>query len=67
MVNFLDVSSPIISFVLFSLLTIPVVKAIRRRKSKRTALFSCWAVIVFLTAVVAVANLAIKYYDQASI
>jgi len=66
MVNFLDVSSPIISFVLFSLLTIPVVKTIRRRKSNRSALFSCWAVIVFLTAVVAVANLAIKYYDQAS-
>jgi NADH-quinone oxidoreductase subunit N len=66
MVNFLDVSSPIISFVLFSLMTIPVVNAIRRRKSKRAALFSCWATIVFLTAVLAVANLAIKYYDQAS-
>jgi proton-translocating NADH-quinone oxidoreductase chain N len=65
MVNFLDVSSPIISFVLFSLLTIPVVKAIRRRKSKRSALFSCWAVIIFLTSGVAVANLAIRYYDQA--
>jgi proton-translocating NADH-quinone oxidoreductase chain N len=66
MVNFLDVSSPIIGFVLFSLLTIPVVKAIRRRKSKRTVLFSCWAAIVFFTTVAAVANLAIKYYDQAS-
>ncbi|HVP92334.1 MAG TPA: NADH-quinone oxidoreductase subunit N, partial [Acidobacteriota bacterium] len=40
--------------------------AIRRRKSKRTVLFACWTVIVFVTAVLAVANLAIKYYDQAS-
>jgi proton-translocating NADH-quinone oxidoreductase chain N len=66
MVDLLDVSLPIISFVLFSLLTIPAVKAIRSRKSKRSALFSCWAVVVFLTAAAAVANLAIRYYDQAS-
>jgi NADH-quinone oxidoreductase subunit N len=66
MVNFLDVSSPIVSLVLFSLLTIPVMKVIRRRKSKRTFLFSCWAAVIFLTTVATVANLAVKYYDQAS-
>ncbi|MGB8779166.1 MAG: NADH-quinone oxidoreductase subunit N [Candidatus Bathyarchaeia archaeon] len=66
MVNILDVSSPIISFVLFSLLTIPVVKAIRKRPSKRTALSLCWFAIVFVTATATVANLAIKYYDQSS-
>jgi NADH-quinone oxidoreductase subunit N len=66
MVNILDVSSPIISFVLFSLLTIPVVKAIRKRPSRRTALSLCWFAIVFVTATATVANLAIKYYDQSS-
>lgn len=66
MVSILDVSLPIISFVLFSLLTIPVVRAIRKRKSKITVLSSCWAAIVFFTATATVANLAIKYYDQAS-
>jgi proton-translocating NADH-quinone oxidoreductase chain N len=66
MVSILDVSLPIISFVLFSLLTIPVVRAIRKRKSKGTVLSSCWAAIVFSIATATVANLAIKYYDQAS-
>jgi proton-translocating NADH-quinone oxidoreductase chain N len=66
MVSILDVSSPIISFILFSLLTIPVVRAIRKRESRRTTLSLCWSAIVFVTATATVANLAIKYYDQAS-
>ncbi|HVP16238.1 MAG TPA: NADH-quinone oxidoreductase subunit N [candidate division Zixibacteria bacterium] len=64
MVNIFDVASPIIGFVLFSLLTIPVVKAIRKRESKRTALFLGWFALVFATATATVTNLAMKYYDQ---
>jgi NADH-quinone oxidoreductase subunit N len=66
MVDVLDVSSPIVSFVLFSLLTIPVIRVIRRRKSKRTVLSCCWAAVIFVTATATVANLAIKYYGQSS-
>ena len=67
MVSILDVSLPIISFVLFSLLTIPVIKTIRKRKSKRTALSFGWFSVIFITAIAAVANLAIKYYEQSSL
>ena len=66
MIEILDVSLPIISFVLFSLLTIPVVKAIRKRKTKRTVLTIGWFLTVFVTAAVTVANLAVKYYEQPS-
>jgi proton-translocating NADH-quinone oxidoreductase chain N len=65
MLNILDVSSPIIIFVVFSLLTIPVVKAIRKRGSRRTLSFG-WFVVIFAAATAAVVNLAIKYYDQSS-
>ena len=67
MISILDVSLPIISFVLFSLLTIPVTKTIRKRKSKRTALSFGWFSVIFITAIAAVANLAIKYYEQSSL
>ncbi len=66
MIEILDVSLPIISFVLFSLLTIPVVKVIRKRKSKTTVLTLGWFLMVFITAAITVANLAIKYYEQPS-
>jgi proton-translocating NADH-quinone oxidoreductase chain N len=66
MVNIFDVSSPIISFVLFSLLTVPVVKAIRRRQSKRNAFSFGWFAIVFGAATATVVNLAMKYYNQSS-
>lgn len=66
MIEILDVSLPIISFVLFSLLTIPVVKAIRKRKSKKTILTLGWFSIVFSIAAIPVANLTIKYYEQPS-
>jgi len=66
MIEILDVSLPIISFVLFSLLTIPVVKAVRKRKSKTTVLVLGWFSMIFITAAITVANLAIKYYEQPS-
>jgi len=66
MIRILDVSLPIISFVLFSLLTIPVIKTIRKRKSKTTALSLGWFAVIFITATATVANLAIKYYEQSS-
>jgi len=66
MIGILDVSLPIISFVLFSLLTIPVVKAIRKRKNKTTVLVLGWFSTVFITAAITVANLATKYYEQPS-
>jgi len=66
MIGILDVSLPIISFVFFSLLTIPVVKAIRKRKSKTTVLVLGWFSMVFITAAITVANLATKYYEQPS-
>ena len=66
MIEILDVSLPIISFVLFSLLTIPVVKAIRKRKGETTVLITVWSLTVFITAAVTVMNLAIKYYEQPS-
>jgi proton-translocating NADH-quinone oxidoreductase chain N len=66
MIEILDVSLPIISFILFSLLTIPVVKAIRKRKSKTTVLTLGWFSMVFIIAAIPVANLAIKYYEQPS-
>jgi proton-translocating NADH-quinone oxidoreductase chain N len=67
MIGILDISLPIVSFVLFSLLTIPVTKTIRKRKSKRTALSFGWFSVIFITAIAAVANLAIKYYEQSSL
>ena len=66
MISILDVSLPIISFVLFSLLTIPVIKTIRKRKSKTTPLSLGWFAVIFITATATVANLAIKYYEQSS-
>jgi proton-translocating NADH-quinone oxidoreductase chain N len=66
MITIWDISLPIVSFVLFSLLTIPVVKAIRKRKSGTTALSLGWFAVAFITAAAAVANLAVKYYDQSS-
>jgi len=64
MIDILEVSLPIIVFVLFSLLTIPVVKAIRKRKNGKTSLFLGWFSIVFVIATIVVANLAVKYYEQ---
>jgi len=66
MTEILDISLPVIVFVLFSLLTIPVVKTIRKRKIGKTALKLGWFSIVFTIAVISVANLTLKYYAQPS-
>ena len=64
MIGILDVFLPIISCVLFSLLTIPIVKATHKIKSKRNAVILIWFLMVFITVAITVANLAIKYYEQ---
>jgi proton-translocating NADH-quinone oxidoreductase chain N len=65
-IEVLDVFLPIVSFILFSLLTIPMVKVIRKRKKHLTVHTLIWFSIVFITAAVTVANLTIKYYEQPS-
>jgi NADH-quinone oxidoreductase subunit N len=66
MIGVLDVFSPIIIFILFSLMTIPVLKIIRRAKTKKTFTTLLWFAAVFVTAIITVANLAAKYYEQPS-
>ena len=66
MISILDVSLPIISFVLFSLLTIPVVKIIRKRENNRVALSVGWSALIFVIASATVVNLSNKYYEQSS-
>ena len=61
MIEILDVALPIVSLVVFALLTIPTLKAIRKSTHK-TALTLLWFAVVFLFTFGAVANLAIKYY-----
>jgi NADH-quinone oxidoreductase subunit N len=64
MIKLLDVSLPIITFVLSSLLTIPVVKIIRKRESGKTVLELCWFLAISIVAGITVANLALKYYAE---
>lgn len=66
MIEILDATLPVITFVLFSLLTIPVVKAIRKRKSGKTILKLGWFSSAFIIAIITMANLASKYYAQSS-
>lgn len=66
MIEILDALSPTITFVLFSLLTIPVVKVIRKRESGKNAMKLSWFLAVFTIAGVTVANLALKYYAEPS-
>lgn len=62
MVDIFDAALPIISLIAFSLLTIPVFKAIRRTNHK-TALTLVWFAVVFTTVFFTVANLSAKYYQ----
>jgi len=65
MVDFVDVVLPIASLAVFSLLTVPVFRAIRR--TKHTTGFSLvWFGIVFATVFATVGNLTSKYYAVAS-
>jgi len=66
MIEILDTALPTIVFILFSLLTIPVVKTIRKRKSGKTAFKVGWFSVAFIIATISVVNLASKYYAQPS-
>jgi proton-translocating NADH-quinone oxidoreductase chain N len=65
MVGIVDVALPIISLVVFSLLTIPVFRVIRKTQRK-TAWTLIWFSAVFIVSGVAVANLTSQYYSLAS-
>jgi NADH-quinone oxidoreductase subunit N len=66
MMGILDAFLPIIVFVLASLLTIPMVKTVRKMKRGKTLLELGWFSAVFIAAIITVANLALKYYSQPS-
>jgi proton-translocating NADH-quinone oxidoreductase chain N len=65
MVEIFDVVLPIISLVVFALLTIPVFRVLRRSQHK-TAFTLVWFLTVFLVSGAAVANLTSKYYSLPS-
>ena len=65
MVELLDVVLPIISLIVFALLTLPVFRVIRKSQRK-TALTLAWFFTVFAVTGAAVANLAFKYYSLPS-
>ncbi len=65
MVELLDVVLPIISLVVFALLTLPVFRFIRKSQH-RTAFTLGWFAIVFAVAGATVANLTLKYYSLPS-
>ena len=65
MVELLDVVLPIISLIVFALLTLPVFRVIRKNKRK-TALTLAWFFTVFAVTGAAVANLTLKYYSLPS-
>ncbi len=62
MISVYDVAFPIVTLVVFALLTIPVFRLIRKTGHK-TALTLIWFGIAFAFAFGAVANMAIKYYQ----
>jgi proton-translocating NADH-quinone oxidoreductase chain N len=64
-IELLDVAWPIISLVVFALLTIPVFRFIRK-SSHQTVLMLSWFSIVFVIAFVGVAILAQKYFSLPS-
>jgi proton-translocating NADH-quinone oxidoreductase chain N len=61
MVGIFDVAFPIVSLIAFSLLTIPVMRGIRKT-GHTTALTLVWFALAFSVAFAAVANLALQYY-----
>ncbi|MEM3616472.1 MAG: NADH-quinone oxidoreductase subunit N [Candidatus Bathyarchaeia archaeon] len=65
MIELSDASLPIIAFVLFSLLTIPVVKITRKKGNAKNVLI-LWFLTIFVIAGLTVANLALKYYAEPS-
>jgi proton-translocating NADH-quinone oxidoreductase chain N len=65
MVGIVDVILPIVTLVAFAILTVPVLRLIRRNKRK-TALTLLWFSTVFLVSGAAVANIASQYYGMPS-
>ena len=65
MVEIVDVILPIISLVVFALLTLPVLQVIRKSRRK-TALTLAWFSTVFIVSGAAVANLTSQYYSLSS-
>lgn len=61
MIELLDIVLPIISLIVFALLTVPTIRLIRK-SSHTIALTLVWFAIVFLFTFGAVANLATQYY-----
>jgi proton-translocating NADH-quinone oxidoreductase chain N len=65
MIELLDVVLPIISLIVFALLTLPVFRVIRK-SGRRTALLLVWFSTVFVVTGATVANLTLKYYSLPS-
>jgi len=65
MIEVFDVVLPIVSLVVFAVLTVPVFKFIRKSKHN-AALTVVWFSVVFAVTGVAVANLALNYYSLPS-
>ena len=65
MIEVFDVVLPIVSLVIFAILTIPVFKVVRK-SNYRTALTVVWFSVVFAVTGGAVANLAVNYYSLPS-
>ncbi len=65
MIEVFDVVLPIVSLVVFAVLTVPVFKFIRKSKHN-TALTVVWFSIVFAVTGATVANLALNYYSLPS-
>jgi len=62
MVGVFDVAFPIVALVVFAILTIPVLKLVRKT-AHTTAFTLVWFALVFAVAFAAVANLATQYYQ----
>jgi NADH-quinone oxidoreductase subunit N len=65
LVGIVDVILPIITLVIFALLTIPVFRIIRKTNNKTTLTLG-WFIAVFAIAGATVANLALNYYSTPS-
>jgi proton-translocating NADH-quinone oxidoreductase chain N len=62
MVSLVDAALPVVSLLAFSILTIPILNATRKRQH-RIALMIIWFTLVFVISGAAVANIASKYYS----
>ncbi|HME54516.1 MAG TPA: proton-conducting transporter membrane subunit [Candidatus Lokiarchaeia archaeon] len=65
-VTLLDVTLPIITLVILSVLTIPVVGFIRKRQHGNKILMVAWYLFVYVLAILTVINLAWQYYNASS-